>query len=600
MALINLLDVTLGFGGPPLLDQVNLQLDTGERVCLTGRNGAGKSSLMKLIAGELKPDAGQVVVRPGERVAWLRQEVPEGLDGTVREIVRGGSGDPLQPDWERERRIDRLMEQTGLDPDEPFPQLSAGMKRRVMLARGLADDPALLLLDEPTNHLDIDSIRWLESFLAEFAGALLFVTHDRVFLRNLATRILDLERGQLTSWDCDYDTFLRRRNELLEAEAKQQAVFDKKLAEEEAWLRRGIKARRTRNEGRVRALKALREERRARRDRQGSVRLSAGQADLSGVKVIEADDATFAYPGAEPLIRGFSTTIVRGDRVGILGPNGAGKSTLLNLLLGKLNPTEGVVKLGTRLEIAYFDQLRGQLDGERTVRENLVDEGDTVRVNGVDRHVITYLRDFLFTPDRANSPVKSLSGGERNRLLLARLFTRPSNLLMLDEPTNDLDAETLELLEECLLDYQGTLLLVSHDRAFLDNVTTSLLVLEGGGQVGEYTGGYEDYERARMAAVRLAAAPSKPKAKATGDRPRRPPRMTNREKRELEELPGRIENLESRQQELNERLAAPDIYQDSSALEAVNAELAETARELESAMVRWEELETKKEELGEA
>lgn len=597
MALLSLLDVSIGFGGPQLLDGINLQIERGERVCLVGRNGAGKSTLMKVIAGDLSPDTGQIFLQRGERIARLKQEVPEGVAGTVRDVV--DSGGPLH-DWERDMRVDALIEEAELDGDARFETLSAGLKRRVMVVQGLVDDPALLLLDEPTNHLDIESIAWLERFLLNFQGALLFVTHDRMFLRRLATRIIELDRGAITGWSCDYDTFLERKEALLEAQAKQQAVFDKKLAQEEAWLRQGVKARRTRNEGRVRALQAMREKRRARRAVTGNIQAQTQEVATSGVKVIEAEGISFRYE-SQPIIENFSTLIARGDKIGIVGPNGVGKSTLLQLLLGKLPPQSGTVKIGTNLDIAYFDQLREQLIEEQTVQYNVADGNETVTVNGKSRHVISYLQDFLFMPDRARSPVKSLSGGERNRLLLARLFTRPANLLILDEPTNDLDAETLELLEELLVEYTGTLLLVSHDRAFLNNVVTSLLVLEGEGRIVESVGGYDDYHRQKQAE---AAAKAPPPTQAPPPRPRearaeKPRRFSNRERKELEKLPGRIEELEIEQRELAEALADPALYSDGGeAVKEKQIRLQAVEEELTQALTRWEELESLSTRLG--
>lgn len=591
MALLSLLDISIGFGGPLLLDQVNLQIERGERVCLVGRNGAGKSTLMKVITGDLQPDEGQVLLRSGETMARLRQEVPEGITGTVREVVQGPDDAEHLHDWERDLRMDRLIEQIELDPEARFENLSAGLKRRVMLAQGLVGDPALLLLDEPTNHLDIEAIAWLEKFLLSYTGALLFVTHDRMFLRRLATRILELDRGALTSWSCDYDTFIQRKEVLLEAQAKQQAVFDKKLAQEEAWLRQGVKARRTRNEGRVRALKAMREQRRARREKLGTADIIVQETVTSGMKVIEAENVTFRY-GDQPIIDDFSTLVVRGDKVGLVGPNGVGKSTLLRILLGRLQPQEGSVKLGTKLEIAYFDQLREQLDEEKTVQQNVASGSDTVTVNGKSRHVISYLEDFLFTPDRARSPVKSLSGGERNRLLLARLFTKTANLLVLDEPTNDLDAETLELLEDLLVEYSGTLLLVSHDRAFLNNVATSLIVFEGSGQLAEYVGGYDDYLRQRPEKVVPAKASSPAEKAPAGSRRETSRRFSNRDRKELEKLPSEIEKLEQEQQKLAVALADPSTYQNGSGtVSEKQARLEQVEQQLAKAFSRWEELE---------
>lgn len=600
MALLSLLDVSIGFGGPQLLHETNLQIDRGERVCLLGRNGAGKSTLMKVIAGELQPDEGQIFLQTGEKIARLKQEVPEGLEGTVREVVDAGGE---LHDWERDLRIEALIEQAELDPDASFQNLSAGLKRRVMLVQGLVDDPALLLLDEPTNHLDIESIAWLEQFLLGFQGAVLFVTHDRMFLRRLATRIIELDRGTITGWSCDYDTFLVRKEALLEAESKQQAVFDKKLAQEEAWLRQGIKARRTRNEGRVRALKAMREQRRARRSVTGNVQAQIQESATSGQKVIEAQKVSFRF-GNQPILKDFSTLIARGDKIGIVGPNGAGKTTLLQLLLGKRQPQEGTIKIGTNMDVAYFDQLRAQLDEEKTVQENVADGNETVCINGKNRHVISYLQDFLFMPDRARSPVKTLSGGERNRLLLARLFTRPANLLVLDEPTNDLDAETLELLEELLVEYPGTLLLVSHDRAFLNNVATSLLVLEGDGRIVESIGGYDDYLRQKRVEA-AGKAPEKPDSTpksnktpkaARGEKPRR---FSNRDRKELESLPERIEELEKEQRKLADALADPELYQKGGdAVQDKQNRLRRIENELNEILSRWEELESLASELA--
>jgi ATP-binding cassette subfamily F protein uup len=498
--------------------------------------------------------------------------------------------------WQTEQQVERVISRLSLDADEPFSALSGGLKRRVLLARALVQGPDLLLLDEPTNHLDIEAIDWLEGFLLDYPGALLFVTHDRMFLRRLATRIIELDRGRITDWPGDYDNFLRRKEELLNAEAMANDRFDKKLAQEEVWIRQGIKARRTRNEGRVRALQAMREECARRRQQTGQVRMSLQDGERSGKLVVEAVDLDYAWDG-RPVIKGFSTTIMRGDRIGIIGPNGSGKTTLLNLLLGRLQPDAGEVRLGTRLEVAYFDQMRAALDEERTVMDNVADGSDKVEVNGQSRHVISYLQDFLFSPDRVRQPVKALSGGERNRLLLARLFTRPANVLVMDEPTNDLDMETLELLEELLLQYQGTLLLVSHDRVFLDNVVTSTLVFEGEGRIGEYVGGYGDWLRQRKpdeaAAVRVKRDES-PKTKQKS----RARKLSYKDQRELDALPLRIEQLEAEVEQAQAALADPALYQDGGesviglkrALEAVSAEL-------EAAYERWETLEAMREEL---
>ena len=478
----------------------------------------------------------------------------------------------------------------GLDPLARFEALSSGMKRRVLLARALVDEPDILLLDEPTNHLDIEAIRWLEDFLLRFGVTLIFVTHDRMFLGRLATRIVELDRGHLYDWACDYPTFLKRKEELLAAEARQAALFDKKLAQEEVWIRKGIEARRTRNEGRVRALKAMREARARRRERQGSARMQVQEAERSGTMVIEAKGAGFGYEG-RPVIAGLTTTITRGDKVGIIGPNGSGKTTLLRLLLGQVPPQEGTVRHGTNLEVAYFDQLKATLDEEKTVQQN-VSEYESIVINGQSRHIIGYLQDFLFPPERSRSLVKVLSGGERSRLLLAKLFTRPSNVLVLDEPTNDLDIETLELLESLLVDYQGTVLLVSHDRAFLNDVVTSTLAIDPSGQVKEYDGGYDDYLRQRQSEVPAAPKAATAPAKAAPSREERPRKMSYKEKQELEALPGRIDELEAASRDLHETMADPSFYQrDRAEIARVNARLEEIEEELARTFERWEALE---------
>lgn len=597
MTLISLQNVSMRFGGPAVLDRVTLRMSRGERICLLGRNGEGKSTLMKLISGELSPDAGAIMRQPGLRVGYLPQDLPTTLGGTVLDAV-GQQPEPrlekhaaaVDDAWRRLQLAERMVEQLGLDPAAACEQLSGGLTRRLLLARALTSEPDLLVLDEPTNHLDIATIDWLETFLLHRGGALLFVTHDRMLLRKLATRIIELDRGRLSDWSCDYDTFLERKQAVLDAEAASWAQFDKQLAQEEAWVRGGIRARRTRNEGRVRALQRLREMRRARRQQPGMARMQLQEASRSGRLVIEAREVDFAYD-SQPLIRNFSSTILRGDRVGILGPNGSGKTTLLRLLLTELHPQQGHVRLGTRLEVAYFDQLRAQLQADRTVQDNVADGADTVTVNGKPRHVLSYLQDFLFTPDRARSPVRILSGGERNRLLLARLFARPSNVLVLDEPTNDLDAETLELLEELLLEYSGTVLLVSHDRALLDNVVTSLLVFEGRGSIAEYVGGYSDWWRQRQAAAaRTSKGPAKP---ARPPQPsHRPRKLSNKEQRELAALPPHIEALEAEQAKLYAAMADPALYRrDSSEIVTLKEQVAEVERALEAAYARWETLE---------
>lgn len=601
MAIVSLLDVSLSFGGAPLLDRVNLQIDRGERVCLVGRNGAGKSTLMKVISGELEADKGQVFRQAGAVFSTLKQEVPAGLAGTVRTVVEGEGGSYEEHnDWERHDRVERLLEQMGLPADQDFAALSAGQKRRVLLARGLVEAPQLLLLDEPTNHLDLASIQWLEEFLLEWGGALLFVTHDRAFLRKLATRIVEVDRGQLIGWACDYDTFLVRKQAVLEAEEVERAQFDKKLAQEEVWIRRGVKAQRSRANNRIHALEKMRAERAERRDRQGKATMTAQEADRSGFKVITCEDAGFRYAADGPwIVRDVTTRIERGDKIGIVGPNGAGKTTLLKLLLGQLKPKVGLVEQGTQLEIVYFDQLRAQLDETMRVQDAVADGNTMITINGRTRHVISYLEDFLFEPTRARTPIKALSGGERNRLLLARLFTKPANVLVLDEPTNDLDAETLELLEDLLVEFGGTVLLVSHDRAFLNEVCTSLLVFEGEGRVVDYIGGYDDWqkEKARKAAALAAAEElAKRAAKAAasggaGSPAAKARKLTNKERAELDAMPALIEKLENEQTALTAKLADPlffkkpplEVTQATGRLHELEAQIATTYK-------RWEEL----------
>ena len=624
MALLTIRNVSLAFGGPPLFDGINLQIEPGDRLCLLGRNGTGKSTLLRLLSGEVAPEGGEIMRQQGVRVALVSQEVPPGLGGTVFDVVAGGVEqatallaeyhrvshqlatdgteallarlEGLQKQledvggWHLHQEVERVLGRLALDADADFATLSGGTKRRVLLARALVAAPDILLLDEPTNHLDIDTICWLEEFLLKHVKTVLFVTHDRAFARRLANRVAELDRGRLYAFACGYDAFMEKREELLAAEMTRQALFDRKLAQEEAWIRQGVKARRTRNEGRVRALKRMREERRQRRERTGQAKMQLQEAERSGALVAEAEGVSFAYDG-RPVIANLTTTIMRGDRIGIIGPNGSGKTTLLRLLLGELAPQAGEVRLGTRREVLYFDQLREQLDLTKTVQENVGEGNDTVTINGKPRHVIGYLQDFLFTPDRARTPVQILSGGERNRLLLARLFTKPSNVLVMDEPTNDLDAETLELLEELLLDYSGTLLLVSHDREFLNNVVTSTLVLGGDGQVREYVGGYDDW-------LRQAAAPAEPPSgKTAAVRPRkaaeRPRKLSFKEERELESLPERISTLEQEQDAIHATLADPDYYRTAGAAVAqLNGRLEELEEELARAYQRWEELES--------
>ncbi len=591
MALITLSGVALAYGGPPLLQSVDLRLDEGERVCLMGRNGTGKSSLMRLVHGEEPPDLGEILRKPGLRTAILCQQVPPVTEGNVLDLVAGSAGGPTDEEpWQYQRRLKEVLAGLQLEPNAHFAELSGGLKRRVFLARALVDQPDLLLLDEPTNHLDIQTITWLEEYLLRRAGSLLFVTHDRALLGKVATRIVELDRGVLTSFPGDYATYQRRKAEAIAAERSERALFDRKLAEEEVWIRTGIKARRTRNEGRVRALMQMREQRRQRREQMGTASMHIQGADASGKLVVAARGVGFAYEDTTPIVHDLTTTILRGDRVGLIGPNGVGKTTLLRVLLGQLQPRSGTVRLGSRLDIAYLDQLRAQLRDDRTVAENVADGADTIKFGRGTKHVIGYLREFLFSPDRARSPTSVLSGGERNRLLLARLFARPSNLLVLDEPTNDLDAETLDLLEEQLLGYEGTVLLVSHDRAFLDHVVTSTLVFEGGGRVEEYVGGYEDWLRQRTP----DAAPAKARKARAAPKPAapKPRKRTYAENLELAELPDRIEVLETEKDALEERLADPDLYRSGGeAVKETQAAFERATADLAELYERWEFIE---------
>ena len=622
MALINLRNISLAFGGPPLLEDISLRITKGERICLLGRNGTGKSTLLKVISGELPPDGGVIDRQQGLRVARLEQDIPRDLQGTIYEAIAQGLGRiglhlsryhnlslrmargeaDLQEQlsvvqhelengdgWAHQQRIEQVLSRLKLPADLPVATLSGGLMRRVLLARALAFDPEILLLDEPTNHLDIESILWLEEFLQRENLTLVFVTHDRAFLRNLATRIVEIDRGRLFDFACDYDTFLERKEELLHAETQENNRFDKRMAEEEIWIRKGIKARRTRNEGRVRELKKMREEHRQRRERLGSARFNLQEAERSGKLVAEVKKLTFAYDGS-PVVKNFSTTVMRGDRVGIIGPNGVGKTTLLKLLLGELSPQQGSVRLGTNLQIIYFDQMREQLDPELTVQQNLAGDQDTVVIGGNSRHVIGYLQDFLFSPDRIRSPVRILSGGERNRLLLARLFTREANVLVLDEPTNDLDLETLDLLEELLADFKGTLFLVSHDRAFLNRVVTSTIVFEGNDQISEYVGGYDDWLRQRPQAESVPESKEPQKAKSKRERSRK---LTFKEKRELEVLPLQIDALETEIDDLHARMTDPGFYRTAGdQVAATTTRLQTVETELAKAYFRWEELDS--------
>jgi ATP-binding cassette subfamily F protein uup len=586
MALVSICDVRLSFGAERLLDDINLNIEVGDKACLVGRNGTGKTSLLKILHGDLETDGGEIKTAKNTRISYLPQEVPVDMTGTVEDIAASWLKplDETESDWETQHVVGKILSHLSLDPDASFEALSGGQKRRALLARALACEPDLLLLDEPTNHLDIDSIGWLEDFLLRHCKTFLFVTHDRAFLRRVANRIIDLDRGQIAHWSCDYDTFLQRKSEMLHDEEVRQVRFDKKLSQEEIWIRQGIKARRTRDEGRVRQLMRMREERRGRRSREGRATLQAQQAERSGNKVIKTKALCFAYEPALPIITDLSISIMRGDKIGIIGPNGSGKTTLLKLFTRELQADSGEIALGTKLELAYFDQHRAVLDDEKTVAENAGGGKDSVTLNGRSRHIIGYLQDFLFTPDRANQPVKVLSGGERNRLLLAMLFARPSNLLIMDEPTNDLDTETLELLEEQLLQYSGTVLMVSHDRTFLDNVVTSILAIEENGQVNEYVGSHEDYVKAR-AAARVPAARVKGKRKKTK-------RFGFNETRELTALPGKIALLETEQTTLHDKMAVAGYYQtDPQRIAADTERTSALVVELQTAYSRWEELE---------
>jgi ATP-binding cassette subfamily F protein uup len=624
MALITLRDVSWGLGGAPLLDRVGLQIEKGERVCLLGRNGAGKSSLIRILAGDLAPDGGDVWIQQGAVISVLVQEVPRELRGTLFEIVAHGMGAAgramaeyrrlsrptsaaqgavacrsrleLQEHldscdgWTLEPRIEDLLARAGLDPELEFASVSAGMKRRALLCRALVGQPDLLLLDEPTNHLDIDAIVWMEDYLARHIKTLLFVSHDRAFVRRTANRILELECGRLSSYACDYATFLKRSAADAAGEEKQNRRFDKKLSAEEAWIRQGIKARRTRNEGRVRALKKMREDFRARRRKSGSVNLQIQEAERSGNLVVEAKGISYAWAGVT-FVKDLSLVIMRGDKIGLIGPNGAGKTTLLKILLNQMAPDTGTVRHGTHLQIAYFDQLRMQLDENKTVAQNIGEGNDFIDFNGRKRHIISYLQDFLFPPERCRTPVRILSGGEKNRLLLARLFIKPANMLVMDEPTNDLDVETLELLEDLLLDYAGTLLLVSHDRAFLNNVVTSTLAFEGNGRIRQYPGGYDDWLSQRPD---IGPAPEQTTETAPPrTRSAQPRKLGYMEQRELAALPKKIEALEAEQQQLAATLSDPRFYKtESNAVAALNQRLQALEQEIAEAYSRWEALES--------
>jgi ABC transport system ATP-binding/permease protein len=632
--LLRLDRVSLAYGSRPLLDDASLQVEAGERVCVVGRNGEGKSSLLRLVSGAALPDAGAVWVRPGARVAMLVQDVGAVASGTVAEVVAAGlpevarlraafdaasaefartHDEPLGREiarlsreldaaggWQAEHRVETVMTRLGLDGAARFEALSGGWQRRVLLARALVLEPDVLLLDEPTNHLDIEAIEWLEGVMREYRGALLFVSHDRRFVNALATRVVELDRGVLSSWPGNYDAYQQRKAEQLAAEAQQRALFDKKLAQEEVWIRKGVEARRTRNEGRVRALYALREQHRARLDRQGQAQIRIAEAEESAKLVFECEHAEVAF-GDRVVIHDLTTRIMRGDRIGIVGPNGAGKSTLIRLLLGELEPTAGRVRRGARLEIAYYDQQREQLDLNASVADNVAARSDYIRIGDETRHVSGYLQDFLFRPDQFRTPAGTLSGGERNRLLLARLFARPANLLVLDEPTNDLDIDTLELLEEKASEFPGTVLLVSHDRAFLDNVVTSLLVFEGDGRIRDFAGGYAELTAWRAAQQRASRkqGESNRAAAPAAAAPATPPagkarRLSWKEQRELEQLPAQIETLESDKAALEAEVADPAFYaRPHGEVSAALARLAELGAAVEAAYARWSELDAR-------
>jgi len=626
VALITLRNACISIGKQLLLDHVNLNIEPGEHIGLIGRNGAGKSTLMKVINREIAVDSGEVIQQTGIKVARLEQEVPRHTKGNIFTVIAEGLGaggkrladflnmseqlhtfDDKQlddyhhlqealdqnHDWDLQAKIEKVLSELSLDGSMDFASLSGGMKRRVLLGRCLVQEPELLMLDEPTNHLDIDSILWLENFLANYRCAFLLITHDRAFLQKLATRIVELDRGILTSFNGDHKTYQAQKADMLEAEAKHNALFDKKLAQEEVWIRQGIKARRTRNEGRVRALKKLREERAQRREVSGNVSLAASMAEKSGHLVLEAKHLSHGYEG-RPLVKDFSITIERGDKIGVIGPNGCGKTTLLNMLLGKLQPEAGSVRLGQNLQIVYFDQLRELLDPEQSVAENVMEGSNTIEINGQKKHIMSYLQDFLFAPERARSPVKALSGGERNRLLLAKLFAKPANFMVMDEPTNDLDAETLDLLEELLIDYKGTLIVVSHDREFLNNVATSTIAFEGNGNVYEYVGGYDDWVRQRRVHS-VDKAILKPVEVKTENKPQTKSKLSFTEQHRLKEIEARIESIESEQAALQAKIAGNDFYQLSveeqqKAFTTVKA----LDMELEQLIQTWEELEAKR------
>ena len=612
MPILSAQNILLRFGGPPLLDNVSFDIEAGDRICLVGRNGEGKSTLLKVLTGEMEVNSGEIIKKSGLCVSRMIQEIPSHLDGTVRDIVMGrvsvvsgGSviSKKVLDDGAHNATAEAILGKTGIDADAPYDSLSGGQKRRVLFARAVAEDPDLLLLDEPTNHLDIPAIQWLEGIVTRLSCAVLFVSHDRAFVRRTATRIFELDRGRVRSWDFPYDKFVQFRDQALAEEEKANQLFDKRLAEEEVWIRKGIQARRTRNEGRVRALIKMREERAARRSRTGNVNMQITEADRSGRLVARLRNVSYSYDGS-PLISDFSTEISRGDRIGIVGPNGSGKTTLLRLILGELQPESGEVRLGSNLHIAYFDQMRTRLREDKSLIENIGDGQAYITLNGVKRHVLSYLQDFLFSADRARGPISALSGGERNRLLLACLFSHPSNVLVLDEPTNDLDMETLDLLAELLADYNGTVLTVSHDRAFLDSVVTGILAIEDGGHVFEAVGGYSDYEANRKIrdkeaanAVRIAAekeaekqARSNPGAGASSAAPTpvKKKKRSYNEEREYAALPEKIEKLEKEIADFQLELSKPEVYTNASMIVELQKKIADDEEMLEKMYERYE------------
>jgi ATP-binding cassette subfamily F protein uup len=622
MPLITLQDIFLSYGQPPLIDHLNLVVEPNERVCLIGRNGAGKSTLLKILTGQIVPDEGSIKRSSGVTVAQLEQSVPHDAQGTVFDVIAQGLGaegeliktfhhliqqlnDNPSPKvmndyeecqaelervngWDINQRVESIITKMDLNPDVDISSLSGGYKRRVLLARALVCNPDLLLLDEPTNHLDIEAIQWVEQFLLKWEGSLLFISHDRRFMDNLANRFIEIDRGKLQDYNCDYSTYLVRKEENLEIEERQNALFDKRLSQEEVWIRQGIKARRTRNEGRVRALESMRSEYVARRKQLGTARMDIHQAEKSGKIVAEATDVTFAFGDGEAVVKNFSTLIQRGDKVGFIGRNGVGKTTLIKLLLGELTAQQGTIKTGTNLNVAYFDQYRSALDEDKTVQDNVSGGRDMLEIAGKSRHVISYLQDFLFAPERCRQPVKALSGGERNRLLLAKLFTQPSNVLVLDEPTNDLDIDTLDLLEELLINYKGTVILVSHDRAFLNNVVTSTLVFDGSGTIEQYVGGYDDWLRQRK--TQQTAKIASPKVQSKSSTPSI--KLSYKDQRELDSLPAEIEGLEVSISEISGQISEPGFYQtDRAAIEVVEGRLANAQKQLAESYARWELLE---------